>query len=103
MAETEKEIAEQVTARKAELEEHQKNENIAEPEASATRRVDTNDIRRASAALAAGAQAAANGVQAGTENSGADQMVSGAERQSEQAAAGMRVTTGNENADLTAK
>ena len=64
MAETEKEIAEQVTARKAELEEHQNNQNIAEAEASATRRVDTDDIRRASAALAAGVQAAVNGVQA---------------------------------------
>ena len=53
MAETEKEIAEQVTARKAELEEHQKNQNIAEPEISATKKVDTDDIRRASAALAA--------------------------------------------------
>lgn len=45
MAETEKEIAEQVTARKAELEEHQKNQNIAEPEISATKKVDTDDIR----------------------------------------------------------
>lgn len=63
MAETEKEIAEQVTARKAELEEHQKNQNIAEPEISATKKVDTDDIRRASAALAAGVQAAVNGMQ----------------------------------------
>ncbi len=56
MAETEKEIAEQVTARKAELEEHQKNQP-EEPEASATRRVDTDDIRKASAAAANDAQA----------------------------------------------
>ena len=68
MAETEKEIAEQVTARKAELEEHQKDRSAAEPEVSATRRVDTDDIRRASAALAAGVQAAVNGMQAGIKN-----------------------------------
>lgn len=63
MAETEKEIAEQVTARKAELEGHQKNQDAVQPEVSATKRVDTDDIRRASAALAAGTQAAVNGVQ----------------------------------------
>lgn len=105
MAETEKEIAEQVTARKAELEENQKNQGDAEPEVSATRRVDTNDIHRAAAALAAGAQSAADGMQAGTENSGGEQMAAAAEVQNGQPAAdmGAAAMAADENADPSAQ
>lgn len=89
MAETEKEIAEQVTARKAELEEHQKERSTAQPEVSATRRVDTDDIRRASAALAAGVQAAVNGMQKETKNDVGERK-DDAEVHSEQPATDMR-------------
>ena len=97
MAETEKEIAEQVTARKAELEEHQKNQGAAQPEVAATIRVDTDDIRRASAVLAAGAQAAVNDMQAGTTNASVPEVA--AQEQNSQTAADMGAeAAGEENA-----
>ena len=103
MAETEKEIAEQVTARKAELEEHQKNQNIAEPEISATKKVDTDDIRRASAALAAGVQAAVNGMQEEMKSDADEQDAADARVQDAQPGTDMGVAAAHENEDLSAQ
>lgn len=103
MAETEKEIAEQVTARKAELEEHQKNQNIAEPEISATKKVDTDDIRRASAALAAGVQAAVNGMQEEMKSDADEQDAADARVQDAQPGTDMGVAAAHENEGLSAQ